>query len=116
MREHNYYVYILATKRNGTFYVGVTNDLIRRVYEHKEGLVKGFTKEHGVKMLVYFEHCTDINAAIHREKMIKKWRRPIKMEAIERMNPDWRDLYYDMVGESSVMESDVRPDAVMKTA
>jgi putative endonuclease len=100
MKEHNYYVYILASKRNGTFYTGVTNDLLRRVYEHKEKLAEGFTKKHGVHMLVYYEHTSDINAALHREKLIKKWRRSIKMEAIERMNPDWRDLYYDLTGES----------------
>ena len=97
MKDHNYYVYILASKRNGTFYTGVTNELIRRIYEHKEELAEGFTKTYNVKILVYFEHCTDINAVIHREKIIKKWKCNIKMEAIEKQNPDWRDLYYDLI-------------------
>ncbi len=98
MKEHNYYVYILANKRNGTFYTGVTNDLIRRVTEHKQGTADGFTKAYNVNMLVYYEHTSSIEAAIAREKLIKKWRRPIKMEAIERMNPDWNDLYADITG------------------
>lgn len=96
LKEYNYYVYILCSRRNGTFYTGVTNDLIRRVYEHKEGLVEGFTKKYKIKMLVYFEHCNDINAAIHREKIIKKWKRSFKLDAIEKMNPNWNDLYYDL--------------------
>jgi len=69
MKEHNYYVYILAKKKNGTFYTGVTNDLIRRVYEHKEGIIKGFTDKYNVKILVYYEHHTNINEAIRREKL-----------------------------------------------
>jgi putative endonuclease len=104
MREHNYYVYILASKRNGTFYVGITNDLIRRVLEHKRGLIEGFTKKYGVHMLVYYEHTSDVNAALHREKIIKKWKRQFKLDAIERMNPDWCDLYYDMIPASSALE------------
>ncbi len=98
MREHHYFVYILASKRNGTFYTGVTNDLIRRVYEHKNGLADGFTKKHNVKMLVYFETTSDIEAAIHREKIIKKWKRAYKLDTIERMNPDWDDLYLSLTG------------------
>lgn len=97
MREYNYYVYILAKGRNSTFYVGVTNDLIRRIYEHKEGLVKGFTKKYGIKTLVYYEHHQDIYEAIRREKLIKRWKRSLKMAAIERLNPDWNDLYYELV-------------------
>lgn len=89
-----YYVYILASKRNGTFYTGVTNDLVRRVYEHKNNLVKGFTSENNIKMLVYYEVHNDIEEAIKKEKLVKKWKRSIKMQAIERMNPDWEDLYY----------------------
>lgn len=91
-----YYVYILAKARCGTLYTGVTNDLIRRVWEHKQGIVEGFTKKHGIKMLVYYEETTDINAALHREKIIKKWKRSIKYDAIERMNPAWKDLYEDI--------------------
>ena len=79
-----YYVYILAKGRNSTFYTGVTNDLIRRVWEHKQGLADGFTKKYGIKTLVYYEVFDDIEAAIWREKLIKKWRRAVKMEAIER--------------------------------
>ena len=89
----NYYVYILTSGRNGTFYVGVTNDLVRRVYEHKHGLIAGFTKKYNIKTLVYFELHEDITQAIQREKLIKRWSRAIKYQAISRMNPDWRDLY-----------------------
>jgi putative endonuclease len=97
MKEHNYYVYILTRQRNSVFYVGITNDLVRRVYEHKEGLIDGFTKKYNVKMLVYYEHTEDIFEAIHREKLIKKWSRKIKVDAIERMNREWRDLYFDLI-------------------
>jgi putative endonuclease len=107
MREHNYYVYILAKKRNSTFYVGVTNNLIRRVYEHKEGLAAGFTKKYGIKLLVYYECHTDIREAIRREKLIKRWKRSFKMQAIERMNPDWDDLYYELTQQ---------PDPAMRCA
>ena len=97
MSNHNYYVYILTRARNSIFYVGVTNDLIRRVYEHKMGLVEGFTKKHNIKMLVYYEHFEDINSAIAREKVIKKWKRRYKINAIEGMNPQWKDLYYEII-------------------
>lgn len=97
MRDHSYFVYILANKPNGTLYVGVTNDLVRRVQEHREGLVPGFTKRHGVKELVYFEHHGDINTAIMREKRIKRWLRKWKLELIERDNPRWRDLWLDLI-------------------
>lgn len=93
MREHLYFVYILTSERNGTLYVGVTNDLIGRVTEHREGLVPGFTKRHGVKTLVYFEEHDDIDEAIRREKRIKRWRRTWKLELIESRNPQWRDLW-----------------------
>lgn len=93
MREHTYYVYILAKARNSTLYTGVTNDLLRRVWEHKQGIAEGFTKRYGVHQLVYYEVHQDVEAAICREKLIKKWRRAIKIEAIERMNPHWEDLY-----------------------
>jgi len=96
MRDHSYAVYILANKRNGTLYVGVTNDLARRVQEHREGLVPGFTRRHGVRVLVYFEPHTDITAAIQREKRIKRWLRKWKLELIERDNPQWRDLWQDL--------------------
>jgi len=87
-----YYVYILASKRNGTLYIGVTNDLARRVLEHREGLVPGFTKTYGVKILVYFEVFGDIKEAIHREKRLKKYKREWKMNLIQQNNIEWRDL------------------------
>jgi putative endonuclease len=87
-----YYVYILASTRNGTLYIGVTNDLARRVSEHREGLVPGFTKKYGVKMLVYYETFDDINAAIHRETRLKKYKREWKMNLIQQHNVEWRDL------------------------
>ena len=86
-------VYILASKRNGTLYVGVTSDLVKRVYEHKNDLADGFTKKYQVHMLVYFEVHDDIVRAITREKQIKKWNRSWKIELIEMANPQWRDLY-----------------------
>jgi putative endonuclease len=88
----DYYVYILASDRNGTLYVGVTNDLARRVYEHRNDLIEGFTKRYAVHRLVWFEVHGDINEAILREKRIKKWNRSWKLRVIEEMNPDWIDL------------------------
>jgi len=90
-------VYILASKRNGTLYVGVTSDLVKRVYEHKHDLADGFTKEYKVHYLVYFELHQDMNAAITREKQIKKWNRAWKLELIEKSNPTWKDLYEEIV-------------------
>jgi putative endonuclease len=87
----------MASQRNGTLYIGVTNDLIRRVYEHKEGVVAGFTKEYGVKTLVYFEFFDDPESAIHREKKLKAWKRAWKIELIEQSNPYWNDLYAGLV-------------------
>jgi putative endonuclease len=92
-----YWVYILASKPGGTLYVGVTNDLIRRVYEHREGLAESFTKRYGVKLLVYFESHQTINAAIQREKNIKHWSREWKIDLIVKANLDWRDLYDEIV-------------------
>jgi putative endonuclease len=86
-------VYILASKRNGTLYVGVTSDLKKRVWEHKNDLVEGFTKRYGVHQLVYYELHGEIVPAIRREKQIKKWNRSWKLELIERQNPDWGDLW-----------------------
>jgi putative endonuclease len=88
-----YYVYILASKRNGTLYIGVTNDLGRRVWQHREGLIPGFTKKYGVKMLVYFEVFDDIHAAIARETRLKKYKREWKINLIQKDNVEWRDLY-----------------------
>ena len=85
-------VYILASKRNGTLYVGVTSDLLKRAWTHKNDLIEGFTKKYGVHLLVYYELCDDIVSAITREKQIKKWNRAWKLELIEAQNPDWKDL------------------------
>ncbi|MDO9541615.1 MAG: GIY-YIG nuclease family protein [Kiritimatiellia bacterium] len=92
----SYYVYILASKRNGTLYIGVTNSLIRRVYEHKNGLIDGFTKKYNVNRLIYYEQFDDVNSAIHFEKKLKKWNRKWKLVLIERENPEWKDLYEDL--------------------
>jgi putative endonuclease len=88
----SYFVYLLASKRNGTLYAGVTNDLGRRVGEHKENRVSGFTKRHGVDILVWYETHEDINQAIAREKQIKKWKRACKLQLIEKDNSGWNDL------------------------
>jgi putative endonuclease len=87
------YVYIMANRRNGTLYVGVTSNLVRRVWEHKHDLVEGFTKRYSLHLLVYFERFPDIRKAIMREKRLKKWNRAWKLRLIEEMNPTWRDLY-----------------------
>ena len=86
-------VYILASKKNGTLYVGVTSDLPKRIWEHKEGVVEGFTKKYGIKTLVYFERFDDADNAIHREKRLKKYKRKAKIRLIEKENSDWDDLY-----------------------
>ena len=92
----SYWVYILASRPRGTLYVGVTRDLIRRVYEHREGLIQGFTRTHGVKMLVYYEQHATVMAAIQREKNIKHWSRKWKIDLVRSLNPDWRDLWEDV--------------------
>jgi len=92
-----YYVYILANKRNGTLYIGVTNDLIKRVFEHKEKLVEGFSKKYDLSLLVYFESTSDVNSAIQREKQIKSWNRAWKLRLIEKENPNWNDLYPKLI-------------------
>ena len=89
----DYYVYIMASIRNGTLYVGVTNNLARRVHEHRIGSADGFTKKYAVKRLVWYETHNDIEAAISREKTIKRWPRKYKLNVIEQKNPDWDDLY-----------------------
>jgi putative endonuclease len=92
-----YYVYILAGKRNGTLYIGVTSDLVRRVFEHKSDLVDGFTKNYGIHNLVYYEEADSIDSAIAREKQLKKWNRAWKIRLVEKVNPVWRDLYPDLL-------------------
>ncbi len=86
-------VYILASQRNGTLYIGVTGDPVKRVWEHKNDIVEGFTKKYGVHMLVYYELHGDMESAIIREKQLKKWNRAWKLQLIEKENPNWDDLY-----------------------
>ena len=88
-----YYVYILASRKHGTLYIGVTNDLVRRIHEHKTDAVPGFTSRYGVHLLVWFERYDDVLSAIAREKEIKKWRREWKLNLIEQSDPEWVDLY-----------------------
>lgn len=92
----NYYVYILASSISGTLYIGVTSDLVQRVYEHKNKLISGFTAQHNVTMLVHYEIFQDPENAIKREKRLKKWNRGWKLDLIGKHNPDWRDLYEDI--------------------
>jgi putative endonuclease len=92
-----YWVYILASRPRGTLYVGVTSDLVRRIYQHREGLADGFTNEHGIKMLVYYEQHATAIAAIQREKNIKHWSRAWKIELIRSLNPNWHDLWDEVV-------------------
>jgi putative endonuclease len=98
MGAHSYYVYILASKIGGTIYIGVTNDLIRRVAEHRLKLAESFTKRYGVARLICFECFDGIEQAIHREKRLKKWPRAWKISLIEKDNPDWNDLYPGIAG------------------
>ena len=97
MNDQTYYVYIMASRRNGTLYVGVTNDLIRRVYEHKNDLVEGFTDKYRVHKLVYWEQSENIESAIEREKQLKHWKRKWKLTLIEEHNAGWHDLYEQLL-------------------
>jgi putative endonuclease len=99
MRDHLYYVYILASRRNGTLYIGVSNDIMRRTWEHKSDLVAGFTKKYGVHILVWYAIYDDIDAAIAREKRMKRWNRDWKIALIEKTNSGWNDLYERLLGE-----------------
>lgn len=98
MPEKHYYVYVLANKRRGRTYVGVTSNLVQRVWQHKEEQVEGFTKRYGIKMLVWFEQHENVEQAILREKQIKNWNRVWKIELIEAVNPKWNDLYETIIG------------------
>ena len=91
-----FYVYILASKRNGTLYIGMTDDLVRRVWMHRAGIVPGFTKQHNVKMLVWYEQHSSRESAFVRERQMKKWNRAWKLREVEAMNPEWRDLYEEI--------------------
>lgn len=92
----NYYVYILSSKKHGVLYIGVTGNLIKRIYEHKENIEEGFTKKYSVHNLVYYEQTSNVNEAIKREKQLKKWRRQWKINLIEKDNPNWNDLYKEL--------------------
>ena len=98
-KEHIYYVHILASKKDGVLYTGVTNDLIRRVFEHKNKLIEGFTQKYYVDKLVYYESGGSIEGAISREKCIKRWKRDWKVKLINENNPDWNDLYFELLGK-----------------
>jgi putative endonuclease len=92
-------VYMLSSQRNGTLYIGVTSDLIQRVWQHKEGLAEGCTKKYAVKMLVWFEQHETMKGAIRKENAMKKWLRKWKLKTIEQTNPDWNDLWFEIIGE-----------------
>ena len=91
-----YYVYILASRRNGTLYIGITSDLVRRIWEHRNKSNLGFTSIYNVNQLVYFEEFDDVGFAIHREKRLKKWPRKSKLKPIKSVNPEWKDLYFEI--------------------
>jgi putative endonuclease len=93
----NYYVYILTSKTNGTLYIGVTSDLVKRIHQHKNNMISGFTQKYQVHKLVYYESTNDVLAAITREKQIKKWNRQWKLRLINSINPSWRDLYPELL-------------------
>ena len=95
--DKNFFLYILASKRNATLYTGITSDLVKRIWQYKNNSVEGFTKKYDVKMLVYYEIYTDAKSAITREKRIKKWRRAWKLKLIEEKNPRWQDLYDEII-------------------
>ena len=102
MKDHLYFVYIVASARNGTLYVGVTNDVLRRTWEHKSEMIDGFTKKYGVHRLVWYEMHSDINEAIVREKRLKRWNRAWKIRLIEENNSGWNDLHDRLTGEIAV--------------
>ena len=91
------YVYIMASARNGTLYIGVTSDLVKRTWEHRNGVVDGFSKKYGCKLLVWYEAGNDLDGARLRELQMKKWKRLWKLRVIEEMNPDWQDLYPTLI-------------------
>ena len=97
MNNKQAFIYIIASKKNGTIYIGVTNNLITRVWQHKSDIIKGFSKKYKTHQLVYFEQHSNIQSAIEREKQIKKWKRKWKLQLIEKLNPLWKDLYTDVV-------------------
>ena len=107
--EKQFFVYILASKRNGTLYIGVTSDLLKRIWQHKNKLFDGFSKKYEVDKLVYYEIFPDSLSAIKREKRIKKWRRVWKLRIIEEKNPEWKDLFQEIGGSDLVCQHHVTP-------
>jgi putative endonuclease len=97
MPNKQYYVYMMASRRNGMLYIGITSNLIKRAYEHKNDLAESYTSKYRIHSLVYFETAEDIMSAISREKQLKKWNRAWKVALLEKKNPEWRDLYYDLM-------------------
>ena len=98
MNEKHPAIYILASQRNGTLYIGVTSNLVKHIWEHKNNVVEGFTQRYGVHELVYFEQHSTMESAITREKQLKKWNRAWKLRLIEERNPDWCDLWPEIIG------------------
>ena len=115
MKQHNYYVYLLTTNNNLTFYVGVTNDLIRRMIEHKIHCVKGFTSEYNVNKLVYFEHFANIEDAIRREKQMKRYKRLWKYNLVNSFNTEWKDLS-EQIGVTKEMIENARQPTPQRSA
>ena len=105
----NYCVYILANKRNGTLYIGVTSHLQKRINEHRTGAIEGFTKKYGVHTLIWYECTEDVESAITREKQLKKWNRKWKLRLIEEKNPDWNDLYAQLIKTTGQRHSGFPP-------
>jgi putative endonuclease len=105
MHDYLYYVYIMTSRRNGTVYIGVTNDIQRRTWEHRNGHADGFTKKYNIRILVWYELHEDINAAIAREKQLKGWNRAWKILLIEKNNSGWNDLYERLFGEALLPEA-----------
>ena len=102
MQTKLYFVYILASRRNGTLYIGVTNNLLKRVDQHRRNLMEGFTNNYGVHRLVYYEQFRDIRLAIGREKQLKKWNRRWKLDLIEKDNPQWHDLFDELAASNDM--------------
>lgn len=104
-------VYILASQRNGTLYIGVTSNLIQRIWQHREGIIEGFTQQYGVKTLVWYEQHESMESAIAREKALKKWNRDWKLRLIEKRNPQWLDLWPEITGEAPPLDSTSQPSS-----